>query len=132
MLDAEHRELVLAADGDGPALERLELVTRTFARNLTRAPEHAPLSLELLTLAQRVPEIKDCFTAHHRHFIERLRAILADVPAHGDDVGGEVDAAAPALAAIADGLVVHWTLSSSGFDLEARLREAVSAVIRGL
>ncbi|MFC9970403.1 TetR/AcrR family transcriptional regulator [Spirillospora sp. NPDC127200] len=132
MLDAEQQALAVAAEADGPALQRLERLTRTFARNLAQFPDHAPLSLELLTLAQRVPEIKDCFTAHHRHFTERLRTLLADVPAAGDDAGRKVDAAAVALAAVVDGLVLHWTLSSSGFDLEARLWDAVRAVISGL
>lgn len=132
ILDAEHAGLSAAGDPERPAAERLEELARGFARGLTADADRALLTLELLTLAQRVPQIKVCFTAHHARFAEQLRALLLEIAGDGEDAERRAGSAATGLAALVDGLVLHWTLSDTDFDLEARLVDAVSALVRGL
>ncbi|WP_254715727.1 TetR family transcriptional regulator C-terminal domain-containing protein [Actinomadura sp. NAK00032] len=107
-------------------------MARGFARGLAGDADRALLTLELLTLAQRVPQIKVCFTEHHARFAEQLRVLLLEIAGDGADAERRAGSAAAGLAALVDGLVLHWTLSDTGFDLEARLLDAVSALVRGL
>lgn len=132
MLDAEAHGLDALVVGEAPAIERLETLARSFAREMSKAPERAPLALELLSLAQHIPEIKACYAGHHERYLEQMRGMLGQLAAPGEDTDRRVDAAALALAGVVDGLVMRWSLAPSGFDLEERLWDAVSAIVRGL
>lgn len=132
MLAAETQGMDAAMVQQAPAAERLERLTRGFARELTKTPERAPLALELLSLARTIPDIRECYTAHHERYHEQMRTLLQEVRGTGTETDGRADAAALALAAVVDGLVLRWTLADEPFDLEERLWEAVSAIVRGM
>lgn len=116
---------------DAPALIRLERLARTFAREMAQSPERAHLALELLALAQRIPEIKDCFARHHESYIAQLATLLRQVSG-GAATDEAIVAAARAVAGAVDGVVLRWTLSPVAFDLEQQLWEVVLAVVHGL
>lgn len=92
--------------------------------------------MELLSLARSIPDIRDCFSTHHEHYVVRVRALLIEAcvtaPEPPEEALPRADAAALALASVIDGLVLRWTLASTPFDLEQRLWEAAEVIIQGV
>ncbi|MFJ8403569.1 TetR/AcrR family transcriptional regulator [Streptomyces microflavus] len=138
MLTAETQTLDRLLAQDAPAAERLEQLVRGFARELDDNPHRAPLAQELLALAQTIPDIRSCYSAHHDRYHEQLRTLLLQMNSTQSPAGGapdhRIDDAALALLCVVDGMVLRWTLSTptSRFDLEDRLWAAVSGIVRGM
>lgn len=136
MLSAEKQGMDELMAAPRPAAERLEELVRGFARELTKDPEKAPLALELLSLAQNIPDIRACYSVHHEQYTECMRALLLEVceagPGVHDEAARRADAAALALASAVDGLALRWTLARTAFDLEEKLWEVVQVIVRGL
>ncbi|MFG2004537.1 TetR/AcrR family transcriptional regulator [Spirillospora sp. NPDC048911] len=128
MLEGQEQAARALMESEAPPMERLERLARGFAQDLVKTPPLATLSLELLSLAPHIPEIKECFARHHERFAGQLRALLRQAKGEGDAVS--IDSTALALAAMVGGLVMHWTLSPEGFDLEEQLWRAVGAIVR--
>ncbi|GAA2069447.1 TetR family transcriptional regulator [Streptomyces albiaxialis] len=129
MLTHESEALEAVVSNPEPAVDRLRFVSSSFARDLTENPEKASLTLELLSLARTVPEIRECFSSHHEHFVDQISRLLADLRGSRPSAP-ETRAAALALSALIDGMVLRWTLATPPFDLEKALRETIDALVQ--
>ncbi|MFG3259781.1 TetR/AcrR family transcriptional regulator [Streptomyces sp. NPDC048172] len=129
MLTHESEALEAVVSRPEPAADRLRFMSATFARDLTESPEKASLTLELLALARTVPEIRECFSSHHEHFVDQISRLLAELRGTRPS-SAETRTAALALSALIDGMVLRWALATQPFDLESALRETIDALVQ--
>ena len=114
-----------------PPMARAERVTRRFARAVAEPREHAPLSLELLALAQHVPDIKRHYSEYHARYLDQIAILLREARPENPAPEEQVAHTALAIACIVDGMLLRWVLAPEPFVLEDELRAAVATVVRG-
>ncbi|MEU6887934.1 TetR/AcrR family transcriptional regulator [Streptomyces viridosporus] len=110
---------------------RLSAMADDFARSLWENPARAPLALELLSLGQRIPAIKQHFTDYHATYIAALSGLLR-AASGGNAPEREITAGALALAAMVDGWALHEALIASPSGRREGLGEAVAILVKGL
>lgn len=106
-------------------------VADDFSRRLREEPALAPLALELLSLGQRVPEIKKHFAEYHKTYVAMLGDLLR-VASGGNASEQQIEAGALALAAMVDGWVLHEALNATSPRGRTGLGEAVGVLVDGL
>ncbi|RMI44798.1 TetR/AcrR family transcriptional regulator [Streptomyces triticirhizae] len=136
MLQSEEDSLADMTHGDqraaAPDPERqLHALAQAFATELASTPERAPLALELLSLGQRIPEIRTAFTQYHERYTDILTQLLTAV-SRGAASERQARAGAMTLAAMADGMALHHALSPSRVNLQEQLADAIDVLIAGL
>lgn len=130
LLQAEEESLSVDGSSAGSA-SQLRSMAENFSRGLREDPSRAPLALELLSLGQRIPEIKKHFSEYHESYIALLSNLLR-AASGGRAAERQIKAGALALAAMVDGWALHHALMASHTDAGEGLGDAVTILVDGL
>ncbi|MER6716137.1 MULTISPECIES: TetR/AcrR family transcriptional regulator [unclassified Streptomyces] len=131
LLHGEEEALTSAEPAERDPGARLSAMADDFARSLRENPARAPLALELLSLGQRIPAIKQHFTDYHATYVGVLSDLLR-AASGGNAPEREITAGALALAAMVDGWALHEALITSPPAHREGLGEAVAVLVNGL
>ena len=115
-----------------PLAEQIDGRIRQFTALLVAEPELAPLALELLTLAQRITDIRSLFQDYHDRLAEEIAQILQQAITTGElQATLDSKAAARTLLSLVDGIVMHWVLYAERQDLGHIMHRSIHQVLDG-
>ncbi len=122
----------VAQEHDRPVPERLRELAHAVIDSMKLVKPVLPVLYEFYALATRPGHIRNALQKYYRNYRDVLAAMLAEGVAKGDFRPIDTEAAAMALIAQFEGLLLLWVISPDLFDLSEVWLIAAEHFIQGL
>lgn len=128
----EEAELVALLTQNSPTQERILTFLRQMAGVMAEMEETVALGLECYVLAMRQTAVRAFVQGYFHRYQTLVKTLLQQGMARGEFMALDSAAAALALSALVEGMILLWTLRDTPFDLTEQLVAAAQTYLRGL
>lgn len=128
----EEAELVALLTEDRPTPERILTFLRQMTGVMAEMEETVALGLECYVLAVRQTTVRVFIQGYFHRYQTLVQTLLQQGVTRGEFMVMDGAAAALALSALVEGMILLWTLRDTPFDLTEQLVAAAQTYLRGL
>ncbi len=130
--DREEGELAALLDQDSPAQERILSFLYQMTGAMLAMKEALTLGLECYAMAARQENIRTFIQTYFQRYQALVQTLLQQGITRKEFPAVDVATTALGLSALAEGMILLWTLSDTRFDLTEQTVAAAQTYLRGL
>lgn len=132
LFDGELYHLEALVEAKDSAVDRLRALALLTVEELGSQESVLPILLEFYALAARRPQARQVIAEYLQRYRDLLNQIIVQGQERGELRAGDSQAAATAILAAFEGLMMHWALDPVSLDLDAEVAAVMELFLRGL